>query len=348
MPSHKSVSKEETSLNQVMEDLQMQMQMLKSDRKANMDVLEANKSSNKEEIRRLKDEHKEFRLKLVTLQKTATMDNEKDEEKHVEREIQRLRKAYDDVRLQSARYHRSLDELKDSAKDLELDSQRPHMEDNEYTRCIHALENKLDKAMIKYNEAQSIRKTYEQIVRRLKEERVGFDNQLAAIERTLGSKHRDYEELLLLAGDAHHAKDTALWEKERVLTGYEDERKRREKELKERHQVTQLRKQMLDRMRMRDKMRHQLLSDDGDNDERSFQHSIASQMKLTTDKIEARNKVDIFENAFRKIKEATGVSDVNEVIHKIISQEGSMDNLIALTKENQVHTIIYIYISEYL
>lgn len=30
------------------------------------------------------------------------------------------------------------------------------------------LENRLDKAMIKYNEAQSIRKTYEQIVARLK------------------------------------------------------------------------------------------------------------------------------------------------------------------------------------
>ena len=64
--------------------------------------------------------------------------------------------------------------------------------------------------MIKYNEAQSIRKTYEQIVKRLREERVGFDNQLAAIERTLGAKQHDYEELLLLSGDAKHAKDIAI------------------------------------------------------------------------------------------------------------------------------------------
>jgi hypothetical protein len=42
--------------------------------------------------------------------------------------------------------------------------------------------------MIKYNETQSIKKTYEQIVARLKEERVGFDNQLAALERTLAAK----------------------------------------------------------------------------------------------------------------------------------------------------------------
>jgi hypothetical protein len=45
--------------------------------------------------------------------------------------------------------------------------------------------------------------------------------------------------------------------------------------------------------------------------------------------------VDIFENAFRKIKEATGVSDVNEVIQKIVSQESTTENLIAVTRENQ-------------
>ena len=81
--------------------------------------------------------------------------------------------------------------------------------------------------MIKYNEAQSIRKTYEQIVRRLAEERVGFDNQLAAIERSLAAKQRDFEELLLLSGDSNHARETALGELERVRASYEDERKRR-------------------------------------------------------------------------------------------------------------------------
>jgi hypothetical protein len=34
----------------------------------------------------------------------------------------------------------------------------------------------------------------------LQEERIGFDNQLSALERTLGSKQHDYEELLLLSG----------------------------------------------------------------------------------------------------------------------------------------------------
>lgn len=76
-------------------------------------------------------------------------------------------------------------------------------------RNIRILENRLDKVMIKFNEAQSIKKTYEQIVKRLKEERVGYDNQLAAIERSLKGKERDFEELLLLAHDATHAKELA-------------------------------------------------------------------------------------------------------------------------------------------
>ena len=133
-----------------------------------------------------------------------------------------MRKLHDDCKMKSSRARKTLEELKvlktyfhahahtstlllfgyldnilyihylmhffnkqDIVRELELDSQRPHMEDNEYTRNIRSLENKLDKAMIKYNEAQSIRKTYEQIVRRLKEERVGFDNQVIIIIITI-------------------------------------------------------------------------------------------------------------------------------------------------------------------
>lgn len=50
---------------------------------------------------------------------------------------------------------------------------------------------------------------------------------------------------------------------------------------------------------------------------------------------EHKTKIDIFEAAFRKIKDATGVSDVNEVIQKIVSQEGTTENLMLLTKDNQ-------------
>lgn len=285
----------------------------------------------------------------------------------MEREVARLRKEFDDLKNKSAMHRSALEKLRDAVRDLELDSQRPHMEDNDYTRRIRALENKLDKAMIKFNEAQSIRKTYEQIVRRLNEERVGFDNQLAAIERTLlvqynhfrfrlpihytftthiessyffsisffsQAKQRDHEELMLLAGDANHAREIALNELDRVRAGYDEERSRRDKELRERHQVVQLRRQMLERIKQREKMRSDLADEQEKN--ASAVLNAVNQSVIANERLETRNKIDIFENAFRKIKEATGVSDVNEVIQKIMSQENTTENLIQLTRENQI------------
>lgn len=38
---------------------------------------------------------------------------------------------------------------------------------------------------------------------------MGFDNQLGAVERTLQAKIKDYEELLLLSGDANHAREVS-------------------------------------------------------------------------------------------------------------------------------------------
>ena len=76
----------------------------------------------------------------------------------------------------STKHKSQLDKLKDEVKTCTLESKRPNQEDNPMTRQIRILENRLDKAMIKYNEAQSIKTTYEQIVKRLKDHRYLFEN----------------------------------------------------------------------------------------------------------------------------------------------------------------------------
>ena len=63
--------------------------------------------------------------------------------------------------------------------------------------------------MIKYNEAQAVKKTYEQIVKRLQEERLTFDNQLSNFEKTLKVKKSDALELESMSRDATHAKELA-------------------------------------------------------------------------------------------------------------------------------------------
>ena len=45
-----------------------------------------------------------------------------------------------------------------------------------------------------------------------------------------------------------------------------------------------------------------------------------------------------YEAAFRKIKESTGVADVNEVIQKFLTQEQTHVNLVAMTKDAQARS----------
>lgn len=258
---------------------------------------------------------------------------------HMQREVDRARQQQDAYKATSRRLERTLQALRDQVRELQLESVKPHLEDNKYTRQIRTLENKLDRAMIKLNEAQAIKRTYEQIVRRLREERVSFDTQVEAIERSHAAKQKDYEELLLLSGDANHARELSLHELERVKAAYETEREQRERSLKERLQVVQLRKQMLDRIKQREKMREEIAmklnQENPQSASATAQQSGDADNQLQMEKLEKRQKIDIFENAFRKIKDATGVSDVNEVIQKIVSQESTTESLMSLTKENQ-------------
>ncbi|CAM9557670.1 unnamed protein product [Ascophyllum nodosum] len=332
---------ETLSVNDQMEDLRERMRLLQGDRKANIDILEASKSSNKEEIRHLREENKDIRHKLSQLVKGSARGEETAEFDHAQREVHRLRKIYNDYRSRASVCQKSLQQLKDEVKDLELESRQPNREDSPLARKIRMLENRLDKAMIKYNEAQSIRKTYEQIVKRLKarDHRVGFDNQLGAVERTLQAKVKDYEELLLLSGDANHAREVAQTELDRVRRAYNEERRRREAELREKHQIVQLRKQLKDQADRRAQIRAEIMAmNDETGEQRLKMVSLAADTvtaKMTTELVSHKTKIDVFENAFRKIKYATGVSDVNEVIQKIISQDSTAESLMNLTKENQ-------------
>ena len=64
---------------------------------------------------------------------------------------------------------------------------------------------------------------------------------------------------------------------------------------------------MLERIKQREKMR---MNQDGaaDDDMKvSMAQSAQTQKQIANERLETRNKIDIFENAFRKIKEATGV-----------------------------------------
>merc|ERR1711976_104122 len=178
-----------------------------------------------------------------------------------------------------------------------------------------------------------------EIVKRLKEERIGFDNQLAAIERTLKAKDHDYQELLNMSHDANHAKEIAKAELAQFRAAYEEERRQKDKELSERKQYVQSRIDQTQKLEKRERLRRtqEMEAQQRQLEEQQKAGGLQAMQNSTADARteEEQEKLTQYEEAFRKIKEATGVSDVQEVIQKFITQEDTHRNLLEMTKEAQ-------------
>lgn len=231
-----------------------------------------------------------------------------------------------------------LEELETTLIDLQKNFGGMHKtEMSPQIRQVRILENRLDKVMLKFNEAQSIRKTYEAIEKRLCEERVGFDNQLATIERTLKAKERDYEELLLLSHNAYHAKEMSQAELHRFEQGVMEERNQRDKEVREKKILVQQRVDMNNRLENRERMLRKQAETQQQSDRELTALSATANLTSGVQSdiaVEEKQKLTEYDEAFDRIKEATGVADVNEVIQKFLTQEDTYNSLVALTKEN--------------
>jgi len=325
------------SQEEQLEDLQRRFLLLEGERKATYETAQLNISQNKQIVIQMKEENKTLRNQISELrdEKPQSMEQNLEDAMHAS---QRLQRELDLLKNENNKKRDHLDQLGIKLKELSTGSKMHSSEASPEMRHIRVLENRLDKAMIKYNEAQSIRKTYEAILKRLKEERIGFDNQLAAIERTLKAKERDYEELLLLSHDAYHAKEMAQAELHRFEQGVMEERNQRDKEVQEKKMLVEQRVEMNKRLEIREKSMKQQQDMDRASERQLKEMSVTSDMNsgMAGDVgQEERQKEFDYKEAFNAIREATGVVDVNEVIQKFLTQEDTQKQLQALTKNNQ-------------
>lgn len=293
----------------------------------------------------LRRKNKSLRDELGSAQKTAKeaqlrRTTGRDATK-VSAQLLAVRSQHDTLRHRAKQLTKDYKRLRDELQVLTRE-ESAQTRDNPEARRIRALENRLDKAMIKFNEAQSIRKTYDQIVRRLREERVGFDTQLTAIEKSLRAKKADLDELRQLAQEANHAKDVALAELEKTKALALDEKEKRLKALREKRGMAAARSKMNSTVRDREARRaDRVKALHGDMDEHqearlqaSVEDQAREQQSLYDQAAEARRSVERFEEAFQKIREATGVKDENEVIQKIVSQKEQYHSLQQLSRDN--------------
>ncbi|CAG9333282.1 unnamed protein product [Blepharisma stoltei] len=318
-----------------LEELQKRLTYLEGERKKVIENLNFTRKQNEETILQLQKEHKELRANLKASVKQPTSAGALPQSDETVEGV-KMRRRLDQLKGSATEKQGQLKILQDKLKEMSQDQKGSMLnEDAPQMRQIRILENRLDKAMIKYNEAQSIRKTYEQIVKQLKEERVAYDNQLAAIERSLKGKEHDFEELLLLSHDAEHAKETSEAELCRFEAQITVERMTREKNVEEKKDEVTQRIEMTQKLEIAERKKAGKDEQESKGFMSRLSAGIANEAFHHQQAREEKQKIKDYEDAFRRIKESTGVTDVNEVIQKFMTQEDTAANLENLRNEHQ-------------
>ena len=191
---------------------------------------------------------------------------------------------------------------------------------------IRILENRLDKALVKYNETLGNNKMLRQKIDTLRRERVVFDGIYKKLERELHDKKKMREALRAQAEVACQQRDDALGEMETLRSQAEEEQDKFEREWKN-----------LSRLIEEDKLRKatNLLADAGEAEphrgnlnmeqEKALKKKIAKgAWAIGKDKAQihlSQEKVAAYEEAFAKIQTKTGITDMDELVEKFIEAE---------------------------
>lgn len=234
-------------------------------------------------------------------------------EAHV-RNVHLLREKADETKVKKRVKQEQLEALK-----RELQLLLKQKEKCSQSKKARDLENRIDKANLKYKEAQAIRKTYLKITDCLSKDRLTYDNQLAALEKALKDKRAQYAELEIMARDAIYAKKIAKDEQQKYETYFVEQKKRNEKELTTRKDLMQ-----------------RSMDEHVWNDESTRQSKIPDETELTTElerQTEDQVKLRFSEINFKKLKNVTGASHIKHVISKISAQSDTQEHLLQIVEE---------------
>lgn len=243
-----------------------------------------------------------------------------------------LRKRYDEQFQLGNRKEAAVQSRVDCLRELDLDATKLAEGDTPVVQRIRGLEQKLTASAERLEEVLLQRKTYEQIAKRLREERTGLQPQLHSLERSLAAKTRDLEELIRLAHDAAHEKDSAKAELLQVEERLAVDRQQREKQLSDRQALWRVKQEMAASAAAQQAAAEAAAAQHADEGSETEVLSAAQDLSRRPSDEDGGMS---FEQALRKIKEVTGVSEVDDVIRKFSSQQETARNLQAMTHEAQ-------------
>ena len=191
---------------------------------------------------------------------------------------------------------------------------------------IRILENRLDKALVKFNEALAHNKQLRETIDNLRRERVVFDNIYRKLEKELHEKKKQMANVIEMSNQAYEARDAAQMEITAIEQANQKEREDFEEQIAELNRLIEA-----DRKRKDFMMKDKRGDDVGTRGDMTMEEEARLKKKVTKgvwgmakDKANiqvAEMKVQSYEEAFNKIKQSTGISDIDELVTTFIQNE---------------------------
>lgn len=187
---------------------------------------------------------------------------------------------------------------------------------------IRILENRLEKALIKFNEAIAHNKTLRDNIDDLRRERVVYENIYRKMERELQDRKQQMAEIIELSNQSYEQRDTYQME----IAAIEQANRREQEDFEE--QMVEL-----GRMLETDLKLPGAGSSTKSTTIRSTTAPTSDSLMMTTNPNLSKSKtlnfgdqssaerVQNFEEAFNKIKAATGITDIEELVKTFIKNE---------------------------
>ncbi|KAF5401941.1 Coiled-coil domain-containing protein [Paragonimus heterotremus] len=241
-------------------------------------------------------------------------------------------KKYNALRHHTVQKEEKIEALKKSYRELQQaieDGNATTAGTNKEGKRLRELENRLDKAQLKYQEAEHIKRTYTQIKDKLQDEHLTYGHSLDALEKQIKLANDELAELQIMLNDAVLSRDAAQRELKYQEEVVSSERRRRDAELSSMKRVAEGKKSSEDKtgpMTVRDSITEDAQGGSGEaSGENSAERGSAPGGLGISE--EQQQKIASFEEAFQNIKEATGLSDLGQIVKRFENQGETLTHL---------------------
>jgi hypothetical protein len=199
--------------------------------------------------------------------------------------------------------------------------------DNQYMiqKQIRILENRLDKGLLKFNEAISHNKTLRDTIDDLRRERVVFENIYRKMERELQDRKKQMAEIIELSNQSYEQRDTYQME----VAAIEQANRKEQEEFEE--QMVELGRMLDTELKLpapganrpnttgMGSTGGRRSASGGDMNRGAWGSS--SNLSIGGSDGQPFERIQNFEEAFNKIKAATGITDIEELVKSFIKNE---------------------------